>query len=108
VKPRTIIPHPLVPASPAQRAKIARLSCAVCGRAPADPAHLVPQRLGGCAHQDCVIPLCRTHHRLYDHGQLALAPHIGRRFRRERAHARTHVSRAALRRALTGGGWRRR
>jgi hypothetical protein len=68
----------------------------------------VPQHLGGCAHPDCVIPLCRTHHRLYDHGQLALLPHIGRAFRRERAHARTHVSRAGLRRALAGGGWDRK
>jgi hypothetical protein len=54
-----------------------RLRCVVCERAPVDPAHLVPQRLGGCAHPDCVVPLCRTHHRLYDHGALRLGLYLG-------------------------------
>lgn len=100
-----VVPVPLVPASEAQRSKVAGMRCVVCERAPVHPAHLVPQRLGGCAHPDCVIPLCRTHHRLYDHGQLALRPHLGRGWRAERAHALLHASRAALRRSLQGGGW---
>ncbi len=100
-----IISLPLVAASAPQRRKVAGSRCAVCGRRPVDPAHLVPQRLGGCAQADCVIALCRTHHRLYDSGALALAPYLGRSHRRERAHALTHADRAALRRALEGGGW---
>jgi hypothetical protein len=104
--PRTpIVPTPFVPASTAQRRKVARRSCAVCGRRPCDPAHLVPQRLGGCANPDCVIALCRTHHRLYDWGRLALAAYLGGRFRLEREHALTHVSPWALCRALAGGSW---
>jgi hypothetical protein len=77
----------------------------VCERWPVDPAHLVPRSRGGCDHPDCVIPLCRTHHRLYDKAGLSLLPYLGRGWRRERAHARTHVSLGALTRALRGGGW---
>jgi hypothetical protein len=98
---------PFVLASPAQRDKVARLACLVCGRAPVDPAHLVPRKLGGCDSPDCVIPLCRTHHRLYDDGQLRLDVHVGRGCRRERAHALTHVSAARSRRAMRGLGWER-
>jgi hypothetical protein len=100
-----LVSLPLVPASEAQRRKVASRRCAVCGRRPADPAHLVPRRLGGCGDADCVIPLCRTHHRLYDGGLLALAPYLGRGYRRERAHALTHATAARLRRALAGEGW---
>lgn len=100
-----VVPVPLVPASEEQRAKVAALRCVVCERSPVDPAHLVPQRLGGCAHPDCVIPLCRTHHRLYDHAELALSPHLADGSQGERAHALLHASPAELRRALAGGGW---
>jgi hypothetical protein len=100
-----MLPTPLVPASPAQRAKVAALGCIVCVRGPVDPAHLVPQRLGGCADPACVLPLCRVHHRLYDHGELRLAPYLGRNWQRELAHALTHASHDALARALDGGGW---
>jgi hypothetical protein len=100
-----LVPSTFVRASDAQRRKVARLDCAVCGRSPVDPAHLVPQRLGGCAHPDCVIPLCRTHHRLYDAGALRLRPYLGLRFRAERAHALLHVRKAALTRALNGNTW---
>lgn len=81
------------------------MNCVVCGRAPADPAHLVPRKLGGCDEPDCVIPLCRTHHRLYDHAQLRLDVYLGRGWRRERRHAVTHVSARRLRQALRGLGW---
>jgi hypothetical protein len=100
-----LVAVPRVPASAEQRLKVAGQSCVVCARAPVDPAHLVPQRLGGCSHRDCVIALCRTHHRLFDSRRLALAPYIGRRCRRERSHALIHVSAAELKRALQGGGW---
>ena len=100
-----MVPTPLVPASDAQRQKVAALCCVVCERAPVDPAHLVPRSTGGCDHADCVIPLCRTHHRLYDHAQLVLGVHLGGGWRRELAHALTHVSAAELSRALQGLGW---
>jgi hypothetical protein len=105
LRPGAMAPVPRVAASPAQRRKAAALECAVCGRRPVDPAHLVPQRLGGCAHPDCVIGLCRTHHRLYDIGELRLAPYLRRGFAGERRHALLHVGAAQLRRALAGGGW---
>lgn len=102
---KPIIPMPRIAASPEQREKVARQRCVVCGRRPVDPAHLVPQRLGGCASPDCVIALCRTHHRLFDSGRLALAPYLGLGFRREKAHALLHVSARKLKRALKGAGW---
>jgi hypothetical protein len=105
LKRARIVPVPHVAASAEQRRKVATMRCAVCGRRPVDPAHLVPQRLGGCASPDCVVALCRTHHRLYDNGRLALAPYLGRAFRRERAHALMHAGAAELRRALQGDGW---
>lgn len=105
LRPGAMAPVPRVAASPAQRCKVAVLECAVCGRRPVDPAHLVPQRLGGCAHPDCVIGLCRTHHRLYDIGELRLAPYLRRGFAVERRHALLHVGATQLRQALAGGGW---
>jgi HNH endonuclease len=68
------------PAAPAQRAKVAGRECLVCGWRPADPAHLVPRSPGGCDHPDCVVPLCRTHHRRYDRGQLDLLSHLEPRY----------------------------
>lgn len=105
LRPGPIVPVPRVAASTEQRRKVERQGCMVCGRRPADPAHLVPQRLGGCGNPDCVVALCRTHHRLYDSRRLALAPYLGRGFRREMAHALGHVGATELRRALEGGGW---
>jgi hypothetical protein len=81
------------------------MACAVCGRTPSDPAHLVPQRLGGCELPECVIALCRTHHRLFDSARLALTPYLGDEYARELAHALLHVDAAELRVALDGGGW---
>ena len=63
----------MAPASPTQRAKVAGQRCIVCGAATRiDPTHLVPRSLGGCDEADCVVPLCRTHHRAYDQAGLDL------------------------------------
>jgi hypothetical protein len=100
-----VVATPLVPASEAQRAKVAGLRCVVCERTPVDPAHIVPQRLGGCADPACVIPACRTHHRLYDRGELRLALYLADGWERELEHALLHASAETLARALDGGGW---
>src|SRR6185295_15345433 len=64
-------------ASPTQRPKVAGARCVVCGkRAAVDPAHLVPRSMGGCDEPECVVALCRRHHRAYDGGSLDLLPYL--------------------------------
>jgi hypothetical protein len=104
-RPRAVVATPRVAASPEQRRKVAGSVCLVCGRSPVDPAHLVPRRLGGCDSPDCVVALCRTHHRLFDTGRLVLAPYLAAELEHELRHGLTHVSCAELEAALTGGGW---
>lgn len=106
-RPRSVVPFPLVPASEPQREKVAGLRCLVCDKAPVDPAHIVPQRLGGCAHPLCVVGLCRSCHRAYDRNGFALGPHLQGACQRELEHAREHASEAALAAALAGQGWPR-
>ncbi len=60
-------------------------------------------RLGGCDSPDCVVPLCRTHHRMFDTGGLALVPYLGPEVERELRHAVTHVGCAELEAALRSG-----
>jgi len=67
-----------------------------------EPAHLVPRSLGGCDHPDCVVPLCRVHHRLYDRGALDLLPHLEPQHRSELAHGLLHVGLIGLLRRVTG------
>jgi hypothetical protein len=93
------------PASAAQRDKVRPLGCAVCGSRPVDPAHLVPRPLGGCDDPDCVVPLCRTHHRRYDRGELDLLAALEPQFRRELAHGVVHVGLLALLRCVSGTRW---
>lgn len=64
-------------ASKAQRAKVRDLACLMCGRdrhegVKIDPAHVWARGKGGCDHPDCVVPLCREHHREYDENRLDL------------------------------------
>lgn len=99
------------PASLEQRLKVLQFACLVCGRARVDAAHLVPQRLGGCQAAECVLPLCRTHHRLFDSNGLSLALYLGPEHETELAHALCHVSEAELHSALVNGWpapWERR
>lgn len=74
-------------ASSAQRLKCRDAECVVCGRQGCDPAHLLPRSLGGTAHADAVIPLCRADHDAYDQGRLDLLPHLEPWYRRELAYA---------------------
>jgi hypothetical protein len=65
----------------------------------------VPRALGGCDHPDCVVPLCREHHRRYDLGQLALLPYLEPRFRAELQHGVGHLGLLGLLRRATGCRW---
>jgi hypothetical protein len=58
-------------------------------------------RVGSVAvtHRDCVVPPCRTHHRMFDTGRLALVPYLTRRVR---ARAATCADARQLRRARDG------
>jgi hypothetical protein len=102
-RPRAVVATPRVAASPGQRLKVVGLCCLVCGRSPVDPAHLVPRRLGGCDSPECVVPLCRAHHRSFDTGGIALAPYLGGESERELQHALTHVGSVELLAALRHG-----
>jgi predicted restriction endonuclease len=93
----------MAPASPAQRAKVAGQRCVVCGAATRiDPAHLVPRALGGCDDADCVVALCRTHHRAYDQVGLGLVAFLEPDWRAEVAHAVLHLGLAGALRRLGG------
>jgi hypothetical protein len=86
-----------------QRAKVRGARCLVCGALTRlDPAHLVPRALGGCEEADCVVPLCRAHHRAYDQAGLDLVAHLEPEFRREAAHAVSHLGLAGALRRLGG------
>jgi hypothetical protein len=74
-KPRS---RAISPASAAQRAKVQRIGfCLVTGATEGlDPAHLWPRGMGGCDHEDCIVPLRRDVHRLLDAHELDLLPHL--------------------------------
>jgi hypothetical protein len=80
-------------------------ACLVCGVRPVDPAHLVARSAGGCDQPDCVVPLCRAHHRCYDRGELDLLAALEPSFRRELAHGLLHVGLLALLRRVTATRW---
>ena len=46
--------------------------CVVCGETRVvDAAHLIPRTEGGITQISNIVPLCPTHHRLYDRGKLS-------------------------------------
>lgn len=80
-------------ASPSQRAKVKAQVCAVCQADHVDAAHLTPRSFRGCDSPDCVIGLCRVHHRAFDDGALDLLPFLsGGGFEAELAHMQGHYS----------------
>jgi predicted restriction endonuclease len=94
---------PSLVASQAQRDKVAGQRCIVCGvTTRIDPAHVIPRSLGGCDHPDCVVALCRLHHRAYDRGGLDLVAYLEPKHRREVAHAVMHVGLASALRRISG------
>ena len=91
-------------ASDAQREKIIGGACVVCLQTKGiTPAHLAPRSLGGCDHPACVVPLCWTHHRAYDTGELELLAHLEPQCRAEVAHAVMHLGLIGAVRRLAPG-----
>jgi hypothetical protein len=93
---------PFSPASPAQRAKIKGQRCVHCGRPATDPMHLWPRGKGGCDDPQCVVPGCRSCHRLFDAGALDVLADLVRDFKPEIAHAQLHTDPVSLLARLTG------
>lgn len=91
-------------ASDAQRAKVFEMFCVNCGSTgKSDPAHLTARAQGGCDHPDCVLPLCRSCHRVFDEGQLDLEPVLAlSRYAGERAHMASHLTFQQCLRRLNG------
>lgn len=87
--------------SAGQRLKVSGQPCIVCGSGPCDPAHVAASAQGGCQSPDCVVPLCRKHHRLFDTGHLDLLPHLEPRFRLELGHAVGHLGLVGTLRRVT-------
>lgn len=53
------------------RSKIKTSSCAICPESRAtEAAHVIPQHEGGSGIESNIVPLCPTHHRLWDMGLL--------------------------------------
>jgi predicted restriction endonuclease len=92
-------------ASLAQRAKVKGQPCIVCHRTLGDtiidPAHLAARNQGGCDSEDCVVALCRFHHRAFDAGNLDLLPFLEPHHRAELAHALQHLGLVGIYRRVT-------
>lgn len=55
-----------------ERRYVYSVGCCICGEnRVVDAAHLVPAVEGGSGMEDNIVPLCPTHHRLYDRGKLS-------------------------------------
>lgn len=90
-------------ASREQRAKVRDRACVNCGGGGCDPAHLTSRAGGGCDHRDCVWPMCRQCHRLFDEGRLDMeAVSALPQFALERAHMASHASFAVCVQRLKG------
>lgn len=77
---------PLGHCTEAQKERVRDLACLVCAEHAGDchPAHVVPRNgLPQEVADDvrAVVPLCFEHHRLYDNGQVDLAPYLEPRWR---------------------------
>lgn len=111
---RTSLPKrtPFGHASDAQKAKVeregARLGRAqpfmreLIGDEPLgeiDPAHITPRPHGGCDDEDCVCPLPRRLHDLYDEGKFDLLPYLTLA---EQAHAASHLGLLGALKRTTG------
>lgn len=47
------------------------IGCVICKEnRVVDAAHIYPARLGGSGQVENIVPLCPTHHRLYDYGRM--------------------------------------
>jgi|SRR5687768_14287697 len=51
-------------------------TCRICRRGNPEPAHLWHRGLGGSMDADNIVPLCRTHHHLFDSHRIDLLPYL--------------------------------
>lgn len=103
-------PRAISLASAAQKAKVQRIGlCIVTGATEdLDPAHLWPRGMGGCDHEDCIVPLRRDVHRLLDERELDILPDlIAHECWAELAHmvSAHHVDPIHMVEQLTGERW---
>lgn len=99
---------PISPASLPQRRKVKGSRSVMSGQTPCDPCHLVSRALGGCDEPECVFPLTRAEHRLFDEGKLdVLAALIAGGYVAELQHALGHLGGSPLRllHVTTGQRW---
>lgn len=66
---------------------------------PIDPAHIIDRARGGCDDEDCICPLPRLLHSMYDAGKLDLLPWLTRD---EQAHAAKHAGLLGALKRTTG------
>jgi len=103
-KPSTLKRTPLGHASKAQKEKVLRegLRIAPVDGWPTeaiDAAHICPRAIGGCDSEDCIIPLTRHQHRLYDEGKLDILPYLSRA---EQSHVVGHLGILSALKRTTG------
>ena len=67
-----------------------------------DPAHVIPRGMGGCDHEDCIVPLCRGCHRMYDEGRKDILPLLSKA---EQAHAASHLGLIGALQRITNQRW---
>lgn len=71
-RPRLKRKKSLLLATHVERRYVRKTGCVVCGEnRVVDAAHLIEKRSGGYGTESNIIPLCPTHHRLYDRGLLS-------------------------------------
>jgi hypothetical protein len=95
---------PISPATKGQRGKVLLESqCRVCkievDWATLDPAHVIDRSLGGCDSFECIVPLCRKCHDLYDDHKLDLLAFLKLA---EQAHAVSHLGLSRAYKRITG------
>src|SRR4051812_31542325 len=92
--------------STAQRSKVKTEGrCRVCHSEQVDPAHVTPRSVGGCADPDCVIPLCRAHHRRYDRQEAPWLDVLPVLTVDEQAHVVRHLRIVGALERTTNVGW---
>lgn len=96
-------------ASPAQRKATAERACVYCAQhaGSCHPAHLIPKGLADDGGGDlrATVPLCPTHHRLFDEGELSILAELEPHWREHLAYAVERVGLLPTLRRVTNQRW---